>query len=106
MMPNMFRIRKTADGEVINMGRFNTKMLKRQLDRELAEELGLCIVGYRDTNKCLPTMIFFRKEGDNKEGDNIIKGIENLDTSKVVYVNVHFKKGHWVMKISGLKGDE
>ena len=101
MMSNMFRIRKTSDGEVINMGRFNTKMLKRQLDRELAEELGLCIVGYRDPNKCLPTMIFFRKEGDN-----IIKGIENLDTSKVVYVNVHFKKGHWIMKISGLKGDE
>jgi hypothetical protein len=99
---NLFKIKKTADGEAINMGRFRSVCLKRQIERELDEDMGFCVVGYRDPVKCLPTMIFFRKGGEN-----IIRGIENLDTSKVVYVNVHFKKGRWIMKISNaLKGGE
>lgn len=101
MLSNMFRIKKTSDGEVIHMGRFRSICFKRQIEKELEEDMGFCVVGYRNPDNPLPTLIFFKK------GDNNIRGMENLDTSKVVYVNVHFKKGRWIMKISNaLKGGE
>lgn len=99
MLSNMFRIKKTIDGEVIHMGRFRSICLKRQIERELNEEMGFCVVGYRNPYNPLPTLIFFKKGSD-------IRGMENLDTYKVVYVNAFFKKGRWILKIKPVKGGE
>ncbi len=93
MMMNMFKIKKTADGEAINLGRFRSIYLKRQIEKELDEDMGFCVVGYRNPCNPLPTLIFFKKGSDN------IRGMENLDISKVVYVNAFFKKGRWILKI-------
>lgn len=96
-MMNMFKIKKTADGETINLGRFSSIYLKRQIEKELDEDMGFCIIGYRNSDNPLPTLIFFKKGSDN------IRGMENLDTTKVVYVNAFFKKGRWIMKIKPVK---
>lgn len=102
---SIYRIKVNKRGErYINLGRFDSKSLKRQMDQEFKEDLGFCIRTYTNPETCLPSFLFFRKEDIGRR----IKGYENLANNKVVYVNLFNKKGNWIMKIAPVivKGGE
>lgn len=102
-MSNMYQIKRNKKGEqYANLGRFDSRSFKIQMNQEFNEDLGFCIRLYRDPNNPLPILIFFRKEDIGKS----IKGINNLDRVKMVYINLFLKRGNWVMKISPVKGGD
>ena len=102
-MNNIFKMNKNG---IINLGRFDAKQLRNQILVEQGEDLGFAIRYYTDTMPFPPSIIFFGTKNGNE-----IRGLDVLESSKVVYANVikKFKNGkvHWVLKISNaLKGDE
>ena len=102
---SMYQVKRNKRGEVYaNLGRFDSKSLKRQMDQEFKEDLGFCIRTYTNPETCLPSLLFFRKEDIGRR----IKGYESLASNKVVYVNLFNKKGNWIMKIAPVtvKGGE
>lgn len=102
-MSNMYQIKINERGEsYINLGRFHSKSLKRQMESEFQEDLGFCIRAYRNPDNPLPVLMFFRKEDINGN----IRGYKNLEKYPVTYVNLFFKKGNWIMKIAPVKGGE
>jgi hypothetical protein len=102
-LANMYQVKRNMKGEeYANLGRFHASSLRRQMENEFQEDLGFCIRLYRNPNRPVPLLIFFRR-GDI---DKFIKGFDNLGKSKVVYVNLFKKKNDWVMKISPVKGGD
>ena len=102
-LANMYQVKKNVKGEeYANLGRFHASSLRRQMETEFQEDLGFCIRLYRNPNRPVPLLIFFRR-GDI---DKFIKGFDNLGKSKVVYVNLFKKRNEWIMKISPVKGGD
>ena len=103
MMANMYKIKTNERGEkYVNLGRFYARSFKRQITQEFEEDLGFCIRIYKNSNPFVPTLLFFRKDDIGRT----IKGFDALDLSRVVYINLFFKKSDWIMKIAPVKGGE
>lgn len=101
---SIYRIKVNKRGErYINLGRFDSKSLWRQMNQEFDEDLGFCVRAYTNPETCNPSILFFRKKDIGKR----IKGYANLEKYKVVYINIFLKKGTWIMKIAPVtKGGE